>query len=165
MKEHFAMMAAYNGWANTRIYAAAGRLPDGDYRADLKSFFGSIHRTLNHILVADTLWMARFGGTPVPDWRLDHIVHEAFADLTLARTAMDRAIVEHVGAQTDQSLAATFTYTPVTNPEPVTQKMAPALAHFFNHQTHHRGQCHAMLTRLDVEAPALDLIYFQRETA
>jgi len=60
------------------------------------------------------------------------------------------------------ALDKTISYTPITDPRPVTQKLAPAMAHLFNHQTHHRGQAHAILTRLTGEAPALDLLYYQR---
>jgi uncharacterized damage-inducible protein DinB len=58
----FNMLAAYNGWANRRLYAAAAELPDEAYRADRGAFFKSVHGTLNHLLVADRIWMKRFTG-------------------------------------------------------------------------------------------------------
>ena len=163
MKAHFEMMAAYNAWANRRLSAAVEPLPGEDYRADLGAFFGSIHGTLNHLVVADRLWLARFRGEPTPAARLDAIVHDDRAELRQARRVLDDAIVGFIAGLTEARIAADFTYRPVTRPEPVTQPLGPALAHFFNHQTHHRGQVHALLTRLTGNAPPLDLIYFQRE--
>ena len=163
MKAHFDMMAAYNDWANSRLYDAAHALPAEEYRRDLGAAFKSIHGTLNHLFVADVIWLARFRDLPNPPWTLDHIAHDDPRELRARRDALDRDIRGYVGALTDALLAGEFEYMTVTNPRRVRQHLAPALAHFFNHQTHHRGQCHAMLTRLTGHAPALDLIYFQRE--
>ena len=163
MKAHFEMMAAYNAWANQRLLTAAAELDEAAYRADLGAFFHSVHGTLNHLIVADRIWLARFRGEPPPDLRLDQIVHEERDALAAARRALDAEIVAFVGGLTQARLGAEFAYRPVTRPGEVRQKLAPALAHFFNHQTHHRGQAHALMTRLTGAAPALDLIYFQRE--
>ena len=165
MKAHFEMMAAYNAWANDRLYAACAGLCDADRRADLGAFFGGLHQTLNHILVGDVVWMARMRGQTPPAWPLDHIPHDDFADLRAAREAMDADIIAHVAALEDETLAGDMTFTTIVNPATVTQPRAPVLAHFFNHQTHHRGQVHALLTRLTGEAPPLDLVYYQREAA
>lgn len=159
MKAHFEMFAAYNAWANDRLYAAAGNLPGADYRRDCGAAFGSIGATLNHIMVADLIWLARFRGQACP-LALDHILHEDHAELTAARRVLDDDVARFVAEQTDEILAASFEYRNMQG-EPFRQPLDPALAHLFNHQTHHRGQCHAMLTRLAGEAPALDLIYFQ----
>ena len=156
------MMADYNAWANTRLYDAAEALPDEQYRQDVKSFFQSLHGTLNHLYVTDTIWMSRFRGMPNPPWKLDHIAQHNLADLRKRREAMDRDIIGFVGGLADDELNAEFSYRRVTDPALITQTLAPALAHFFNHQTHHRGQCHTILTILGAEAPALDLLYFQR---
>lgn len=158
------MLASYNQWANNRLYEAASRLSEVDYRRDCGAFFKSIHGTLNHILVADRLWMARFKGDLAPPHGLDDIIFEAFWDLRAARQAEDEKILHFMEAQDEVSLNAEMTYRTVVNPLTVTQLLAPALDHFFNHQTHHRGQAHALLTRLGGEAPSLDLIFFQRET-
>lgn len=164
MKAHFEMMAGYNAWANGRLYDAAFALSEEDYRQDLGAAFLSIHGTLNHLFVADVIWLARFRGQPNPPWALDHIPHDARRDLRARREALDRDIMGLAGALTDRELAAEFSYRTVVRPALITQSMAQALAHFFNHQTHHRGQCHAMLTRVAGTAPALDLAYYQRET-
>lgn len=164
MKAHFEMLAAYNAWANRRLYAAVAGLSEKDYRADLGAFFRSVHGTLNHLVVADRIWLARFRSEPSPGHHLDQIVHDDRNELAEARRALDAEIIGFVAGLTEDRLAAEFTYRRVTSDERITQPLAPALAHFFNHQTHHRGQVHALLTRLTGEAPPLDLIYFQRES-
>jgi uncharacterized damage-inducible protein DinB len=164
MQAHFAMMAAYNTWANRRLYDACAALPEADVTAGLGAFFGSLHGTLNHLLVADRIWMARFAGEPPAETRLDAILHEGFAALRGSREAEDARIEAFVARLDDASLALDISYTMISRPGPVRQPLGAALAHFFNHQTHHRGQCHAMLTRLAAEGPSLDLVLFQRET-
>lgn len=163
MHDHFKMFAQYNAWANRLLHKVAGDLPDEDYRRDCQVAFTSMHGTLNHLLVGDMIWMNRFTGDGTAPTRLDEVVHDDIVDLENARTRMDGWIIDWVDSLSANALDREFTYVPITLPEPVTQQLAPALAHFFNHQTHHRGQAHAMLTRLTGEAPSLDLLYYQRE--
>ncbi|MEM9139580.1 MAG: DinB family protein, partial [Pseudomonadota bacterium] len=87
MKAHFEMMAAYNAWANGRLYQAVEKLDDDDYRRDLGAFFRSLHGTLNHLYVADIIWMARFRGQPIPAWDLDYEPHHRLDDLKARRSA------------------------------------------------------------------------------
>ncbi|MEM7188249.1 MAG: DinB family protein [Pseudomonadota bacterium] len=163
MKAHFEMMAAYNAWANERLYAAAAELSDEAYRRDCGAFFKSMHGTLNHLFVTDVIWMSRFRGKANPPWKLDHIAHDNFTELKARRKAMDREIQGWVHSLSSSELAGPFSYVTVLDGSKQNQPLREALAHFFNHQTHHRGQCHAMLTRLGVDAPPLDLLFFQRE--
>lgn len=158
------MMAGYNQWANERLYAAAAGLPDADYRADRGAFFGSVHRTLNHILVGDRIWMRRFTGEGETYTELDAVPCDDFGELSTARKAEDARIVDWIEQLADERFSAAFSYRTISNPADVTQPLAPALSHFFNHQTHHRGQVHALLSGLGVDPPALDLMLFQRET-
>ena len=164
MKAHFAMFAGYNAWANRRLYDAAARLSDADYRADRGVFFKSMHGTLNHLLAADRIWMRRFTGTGEAPDRLDAILFEDLGPLRAARKAEDARIAAFVEDLTDERLAGRFRYRTLSNPREIEQPLAPALAHFFNHQTHHRGQAHGVHTGLGGDAPPLDLILFQRET-
>ena len=164
MKPHFQMMAAYNQWANERLYAAAQTLPDADYRADRGAFFGSVHRTLNHILVGDRIWMHRFTGEGETYTELDVVPCDDLAQLWSARQAEDKRIIDWIGALAHDRLAGAFSYRTISNPSDRTQPLSPALAHFFNHQTHHRGQVHALLSGLCIDPPSLDLILFQRES-
>jgi uncharacterized damage-inducible protein DinB len=164
MHAHVTMMAAYNAWANRRIYGACAALSDADRKADLGAFFGSLHRTLNHLVVTDRIWLARFRGETPTETRLDAVPYDDFAALRAAREAEDVAIEAFVAGLDAGRLAGEVAYVTISRPAPVRQPLVSALAHLFNHQTHHRGQCHAMLTRLAAEAPSLDLIAFQRET-
>jgi uncharacterized damage-inducible protein DinB len=164
MKSHFAMLAGYNAWANGRVYDAAAQLSDPDYRADRGAFFKSMHGTLNHLLVADRLWMRRFTGEGDAPSRLDAILFDEFLELRAAREAEDARITAYVDGLAQERIAANFRYSTITNPREIEQPLGPALTHFFNHQTHHRGQAHAILTGLGREAPVLDLLAFQRAT-
>src|SRR5579872_5224778 len=104
MKAHFASFARYNEWANRRLYDAAAALPDADYRADRGAFFKSLHGTLNHMLVADRIWMKRFTGEGEAPDKLNAILHEELADLRTAREAEDRRIVAYVDRLDDERL-------------------------------------------------------------
>jgi len=164
MQSIYRIFAHYNQWANLRLYDAVAGLADADYRADLGAFFRSLHGTLNHILVADRIWMRRFTGTGDAPTALDAILFEQLADLTAARTAEDARIVAWVETLDDAALHRVLTYRPITSPHDISQPLAPMLSHVFNHQTHHRGQAHALLTRLTGTAPSLDLMLFQRDS-
>lgn len=164
--ERYTMFAGYNAWANERVYAAAEKLTPDEYRADRGAFFKSVHGTLNHILVADRIWMQRFTGQGNAPSRLDAILFEDCTSLRAARDREDARIAAFVGGLSETALEADFSYRTIVNPKTVTQPLSPALDHFFNHQTHHRGQVHAVLTGLRGRefAPSLDLILYQRET-
>jgi uncharacterized damage-inducible protein DinB len=166
MKSHFEMFAAYNRWANERLYEAAAKVPDADYRADRGAFFGSLHGTLSHLLVGDRIWMRRFTGEGPVHTRLDEIPFSDLAALAAARRDEDERIVAYVDSLTEADIAAAFTYRTITDPSDVTQPRRSALAHFFNHQTHHRGQAHGLLTMIGGRpaTPSLDLVLFQRQT-
>jgi uncharacterized damage-inducible protein DinB len=160
---HYRTMAAYNRWANRRLYDAAARLADAEYRADHKAFFGSLHGTLNHLLVADRIWMARILGRTEAPMALETILYERLSDLTVAREAEDERIANFVAALDGPALARSITYRNTKGAE-FTNPLGALLAHLFNHETHHRGQAHAIFTGLGKEAPVLDLIAFLRMT-
>jgi uncharacterized damage-inducible protein DinB len=162
MRQHFMMFAAYNQWANGRIYDAAADLDDEEYSRNVGAFFGSMMATLNHVLTADRVWMKRFTGEGDAPTSLDKILHRALPVLRMAREAEDKRIIDWIGGLGDKALAGRFTYMTVTDMRTVSQRLAPALDHFFNHQTHHRGQAHTILTVLGRPSVPLDLIYFQR---
>jgi len=161
MPAHWRMMAHYNAWANRRLYDACGELSEADLKAGLGAFFGSLLGTLNHLLVTDRIWMARFTGEAAPATALDATLHDALPALRAAREAEDARITAFVDGLDAGALAAPVAYVTLSASLAI---RGAALAHLFNHQTHHRGQCHAMLTRLAVEAPPLDLVYYQRES-
>jgi uncharacterized damage-inducible protein DinB len=162
MKQHFRMFAAYNRWANDIVYEAATLLTEDEANRDTGAFFGSLIATLNHILVADRIWMRRFTGEGSAPTELDTILHADLAGLRAAREAEDARIVDWLDNLEDHEIAGRFTYTTVTDMRTISQRLSPALAHLFNHQTHHRGQAHTILTSLGQPSLRLDLIYFQR---
>lgn len=162
---HYRMFGRYNGWANHRLYDAVAELSTEQYRADRGVFFKSAHGTLNHLLATDRIWMRRFTGEGEAPDRLDAILFETFGELRAARELEDRRIVDFVDGLDDGRIAGTIKYRRVSSPEEFEQELAPALAHWFNHQTHHRGHVHALLTGLVGKAPELDLLFFQRLSA
>lgn len=162
MLDHYRMFADYNRWANRLLYKAAATLTDTQYRESKGAFFGSLHATLNHILSADRIWMKRFTGTGDAPSSLDSILFTDFAALSAARAAEDDRIIRWIAGLSQADLSGRFTYTAITNPTPVTQRLSPVIAHFFNHQTHHRGQCHMTLTAHGQPSLVLDLVYFLR---
>jgi uncharacterized damage-inducible protein DinB len=168
MTERYTMFAGYNAWANERLYDAASKLSDADYRADRGAFFKSVHGTLNHLLVADRIWMQRFTDTGDAPSKLDAILFEKFDELRAARRSEDARISKFCGELTDENLSGPLryiSYRTITKPTEIRQELAPALDHFFNHQTHHRGQTHCLLTSIGGRdaAPSLDLLVYQRE--
>ncbi len=164
MKKHFMMMAAYNRWANRTLYDAASVLTEEEYRRDTGAFFASMCGTLNHILVADLIWLHRFTGQGELPGHLEAILHDEFDDLREAREGTDERIIDWIDSLDEDDLAGRFTYVTITDLKTVSQRLAPALSHFFNHQTHHRGQAHMILSVLGEIPPSLDLVQFQRTT-
>jgi uncharacterized damage-inducible protein DinB len=162
MKDHYTTFAGYNAWANDRLYAAAAQLSDAEYRADKGAFFKSMHGTLNHLLTTDRIWMKRFTGEGKAPDRLDAILHDRLPDLRAARDAEDRRIVAWVGSLDEARLKGVIRYRRVSTPDEFVQPLMPALDHWFNHQTHHRGHAHMILTSFAKKAPELDLLYYQR---
>lgn len=163
MKAHFVMMAQYNSWANTRLYRMAGQLPDEQYRKDVGAFFKSLHGTLNHLLATDRIWMRRLTGTGDHPGKLDAIVCDDLPSLTAARRTEDERIINFVRDLTEDQMEETWDYRTL-NGTAHRQRRREILAHVFNHQTHHRGQAHTILTVLGIAEPdALDLLLMQRE--
>jgi uncharacterized damage-inducible protein DinB len=159
---YFHRLARYNAWANRRLYEACAGLSAADYTAKRPAFFGSIHGTLNHILVADRIWLARFEGRTPEIKSLDAILHGEFAPLRAAREVEDARIIGFAGTLDDESLAQALRYRNMAG-EPKETPLVWTVAHLFNHQTHHRGQVHGMLSATPVPPPPLDLIYFLAE--
>lgn len=166
MKSRYQMFAGYNAWCNERLYDAAAQVPDADYRADRGAFFKSLHGTLNHLLVADRIWMRRFTGAGAQPPSLDAILYDDFEALRAARHTQDTLISRYIDGLSEADLTGTLRYRTVTNPQLIEQALAPALDHFFNHQTHHRGQAHALISAIlgNDKTPSFDLIVYQRQT-
>ena len=163
MQAHFQNMAGYNKWANGQLYDAVGKLSPAAFVAARSGFFPSLMRTLNHILVGDTIWMGRLEGTGHRAIAsLDQVLHDEFHALRQARAAMDDRIVAFMDGLSSDRLAEDMAYSTMAGLAMVTP-LDQVLTHFFNHQTHHRGQAHAMLSSTDVPPPSLDLIVYARD--
>jgi len=153
---HFRLMARYNRLANERLYEACAGLSEAERRRDRKAFFRSIHGTLNHLLLGDRIWLARFAGGTAPSTGLDAILHDDFAELREARSAEDRRIEDLAAGLDPAFLAGTIAYRNNSGLD-FDEPISVLLTHFFNHQTHHRGQVHDMICQTAAEPPVLDL--------
>jgi uncharacterized damage-inducible protein DinB len=152
-------MAAYNAEMNRRLYEAAGRLPDAERRRDCAAFWHSIHGTLVHILWGDGQWMSRFDGwqrpaTPIKE--SDHFIDD-WVELCAAREKADAGISRWAQQVDEAWLNADLTWFSGAANREVSAPHQLLVTHFFNHQTHHRGQVHAMLTAAGQETGDTDL--------
>lgn len=155
------IMARYNLWQNRSVVAAADTLSQDDREADRGAFFGSIRGTLSHLLWADLIWMSRFdGGEPpaggiaqsaalFPDW----------ADFRRCRAGTDARIEDWAARLDEADLEGDLAWHSGALGREVTRPRALLVTHFFNHQTHHRGQVHAMLTAAGARPEATDLAF------
>jgi len=161
------LMARYNAWQNEAVYGAADTLDAAKRAADLGAFFGSIEATLNHILWADRIWLHRFAGTPKPNvGTIPESVAECetWDDLKPARRDLDRQITDWANGLTDADLAGDLTWYSGALGKDMSKPMAKLVVHFFNHQTHHRGQVHAMLTAQGARTEATDIPFMPERT-
>jgi len=158
---YFERLARYNSWANGHVYDACSGLTQQALDAKRTAFFPSITATLNHLLVADRLWMSRLLADPVA-MPLDTILFDAFDDLRAARMKQDQAIIDFTSTLTVDVIASDLTYQSVTAGA-YTMPRDLVLAHMFNHQTHHRGQLSSMLLEAGAKPLEIDLIYYARE--
>lgn len=153
-------MARYNAWQNRSLYGAADTLTDADRRQERGAFFGSIHGTLSHLMFADLLWLSRFVGQEqrlgsvnespglFPDWE----------DLKRRRMEQDRAISEWADGLDPSSVYGNLTWISGLANKQRSMPRWLLFTHFFNHQTHHRGQVHAMLTAAGAKPDDTDLM-------
>jgi uncharacterized damage-inducible protein DinB len=163
MKTHFVMMAKYNAWANARLFRMAGALPDELYRKETGAYFKSLHGTLNHLLAADRIWMHRLTGVGDHPEKLNAILFDDLPALHAARVEEDRRIIGFVQGLEEPAFDEGWDYRTL-NGTHQRQRRREILAHLFNHETHHRGQAHAILTMLGVTEPdPLDLLIMLRE--
>jgi uncharacterized damage-inducible protein DinB len=152
-------MAAYNAEMNRRLYAAASRLSDEERRRDRGAFWGSLHGTLVHILWGDRQWMSRFDDwerptTPIKESR-DMIGD--YAELAAARVDADAAIERWAQKVDEAWLNADLTWFSGAAQREISAPKRLLVTHFFNHQTHHRGQAHALITAAGEKTEDTDL--------
>jgi len=158
-------MAAYNRWQNDSLFGAADDLSDQARRQPRGAFFGSIHGTLNHLLWGDQVWMCRFAGTPMPvapSIATSVGEHEDWDDLKDARGAFDDVIEDWAEGLGQAWLDGEVSWHSSIAGCEVSRPAGFLVAHMFNHQTHHRGQVHAMLTAAGVKPKDTDLLLMEQ---
>ena len=171
--EHYAVMARYNAWMNRKVYDAAASLSDEERRRDVGAFFHSLHGTLNHLVLTDRAWLVRFtrdaslfqsldGTTPAFTGRLDQELYADFATLRREREKTDADINHWAERLTDDALATPIKYYSVAYERNYEHPLWWAVSHFFNHQTHHRGQATSLLVQLGRDPGTTDLADMMR---
>lgn len=162
---HVCTMARYNAWQNRSLYSAAGSLTGAEREKQRGAFFGTIHNTLSHILWGDQQWMSRFAPDKVSKPPLlvrDHPGnYPAWTDLEARRTAFDQTMIDWADALDPAWLEGDLTwYSGAAKAELVKPRWV-LVVHMFNHQTHHRGQVHAMLTAAGARPDDTDLMLME----
>lgn len=151
------VLAGYNSWMNTKVFEAAADLSDEERKRDRRAFFRSVHGTLNHILWADGVWLARFEKSERPPGSYSTELFSDFDELRELREATDRRIVEWADQLSQEWLSALLTWVSAGAKTEITRPAAICVSHFFNHQTHHRGQLTTLLTQQGVDVGVTDL--------
>ena len=160
--EHFQRFARYSAWANRRLLGACAKLPTADYLRERSAFFKGLHGTLNHILVADRIWLGRFRGVDHGIVALDEMLCPDLEGLRQARENEDRNLIEFVDGLRDADYERIVHFRTMAG-EALSGATGALLAHVFNHQTHHRGQAHDQLSQTTVAPPPLDLLFYLRD--
>ena len=163
LASHFVRMARNNHWSNYRLLGACERLSEQEYFATRPSFFGSIHATLDHILIVDLLYLGRLKGEERVPPDCD-VLCPGLDALRERQYSVDRELVDYCEAQDVSSLQAEVTYRRSNN-QVYTETVASVLSHLFIHQIHHRGQVHDMLSATSVTPPQLDEYFLRGDSA
>ncbi|MFP8966592.1 DinB family protein [Pokkaliibacter sp. CJK22405] len=164
----FERLAQYNQWMNAKLYGAVMSLSEEEIAAERGAFFGSILGTLNHLLVADLIWLGRFHQHQPSDAllplesfrtpeRLDELYHADIALLAHDRQRLDEMILHWIQGLNEAAFAQVMHYRN-TRGESKAFAFEEVLLHFFNHQTHHRGQATTLLTQAGVDVGVTDML-------
>jgi uncharacterized damage-inducible protein DinB len=142
-------MARYNRWQNESLYGVADTLSDAERKRPRGAFFGSIHATLSHLLWGDRAWMSRFAGTPRPEGGIPESVslYPDWDVLKRERTAFDAVIIDWADCLEATWLTDDLTWYSHAAKAQLAKPKWLLVTHMFNHQTHHRGQVHCLLTQ------------------
>lgn len=171
-----ALQATYNQWMNRKLYEACARLSPEALAADRGAFFGSLLGTLNHIAVADTIWLRRFTAHParyatlaaVADLpqptALSQVLHQDLPGLAAYRQQLDQLILDWIATVQAPDLDKVLEYRSMKG-LPGRKRFGDVLLHFFNHQTHHRGQATTLLTQAGEDVGVTDLLVLVADAA
>jgi uncharacterized damage-inducible protein DinB len=167
--EEIVLMAAYNADMNQKLYAAAATLSHEQLVADRKAFFGSLLNTMCHIEVADIVWLKRFAShpaafpalqatreLPMPP-ALDQPIAANLADWLELRRKLDAIISAWAAQVREADLAHPFFYANMKGDQ-FSRRFGSVVLHFFNHQTHHRGQASTLLSQEGVDIGVTDFL-------
>ena len=155
----FKTFARYNRWMNERLYAVCAEIPDAERKRDRGAFFESMHGTLNHLLLADKLWLGRFLGEPFAVDSLDQELHGDFDAMRTDRERTDGVIIDYVDSLDEAAIDAKFRFTTMVDPAEHSYVLRHVLQQFFNHQTHHRGQLTTLISQAGYEPGVTDLMW------
>jgi uncharacterized damage-inducible protein DinB len=160
---HARLMALYNRWQNNSLYDAAATLTDAERRRERGAFFGSIHGTLSHLLWGDGVWMHRFSGAEKPPGGIKDSpgLYADWDELRRLREKMDDAVMTWADGLSEDWLSGATGWHSGAMGRDVSRSNWVLATHFFNHQTHHRGQVHAMLTAAGARPADTDLIFME----
>ena len=168
-KENFILMAKYNQWMNHKIYQSSSTLNQDILSKDLGAFFHSILGTLNHILVADIIWLQRFAHHPRQYKSLNYItqlespktlaqiLYTDLDKLRLEREKVDQLIIDFCNECQEEDFHTKLNYKNMKG-EDHHKGFGYLLQHFFNHQTHHRGQITTLLFQQQIDIGVTDLL-------
>ena len=164
MLAHPYTMALFNKWANERLHAACATLPAAEVAADRGAFFGSIVGTLNHILLVDLLYRERIEGVKTRFDTLDQILHDDLETLAKAQAASDGYYAKLLRKLTQADLEEPLGFhTLLDEPEYWEVPKWVYYSNLFQHQVHHRGQAHNMLSQAGIDPPPIGFIEYQLE--
>jgi len=150
-------MAEYNSKMNTRLYELCASLTEAERKTDIKLYFGSIHRTLEHLLYGDMAWLLRFMDKESEMPNIDQEIYLQFEELALARLEWDHKLITWSDSVSEKWLEKDFSYTSNIDKKLRTKKAWLLVTHMFNHQTHHRGQLSTALNQLGLDFGVTDL--------
>lgn len=174
MKKNFELLASYNQWMNVNLYRASSQLSEEALTENKGAFFGSILGTLNHILMGDTIWLKRFSNHPAlftslepvrklqEPSSLSEVIHTDFQVLKQAREKMDAVIVNFSIEATNEDYCHELEYKNTKDHE-FKDSFSYLVQHFYNHQTHHRGQVTTLLNQMGVDFGVTDMLVKIRE--
>lgn len=175
-REDIVLLAQYNQTMNRQLYDAAATLPPEEVSADRGAFFGSLLGTMNHLIAGDTIWLTRFALHPsafpalasmrgvAPPSSLTHSFGDSLADLRAHRTRLDGLITGMAAEVSDADLGQVLVYRNLRGQE-FQRHFGSLLLHFFNHQTHHRGQASTLLSQAGVDIGVTDLFVLLPDAA
>lgn len=166
-KDHLRLMATYNSVMNARLIALITPLPDEALLENRGAFFGSVLGTLNHLIVADLMWLNRFRPQPygqvlmpidaLPKPKvLADLLYPTLAALTPVRAELDALYIRFIDQLSDADIASPISYRSATGGA-FTKTTGLLLSHVFNHQTHHRGQITTLLSQMGLDIGVTDL--------